>query len=77
MFRLFITIALITCSTAFAAERNAYFGDLHVHTRYSFDAFIFNVRTDPSDAYRYAKGEPLKHAFGYPIRLRGMNSGDT
>ena len=52
-------------------ERNAYFGDLHVHTRFSFDAYIFNVRTTPDDAYRYAKGQPLQHPFGYPIRLRG------
>ena len=54
-----------------AAERNAYFGDLHVHTRYSFDAYIFNVRNSPDDAYRYAQGDPLQHPSGYPIRLRG------
>ncbi|NJN52106.1 MAG: DUF3604 domain-containing protein, partial [Gammaproteobacteria bacterium] len=36
-------------------ERNAYFGDLHVHTQYSFDAFIFGVRATPDDAYRFAK----------------------
>ncbi len=51
--------------------RNAYFGDLHIHTRFSFDAFMFGVRTNPDDAYRYARGEPLMHAGGYPIRLRG------
>ena len=69
----FITAATIgvCCLTAVAAERRAMFGDLHVHTRYSFDAYIFNVRATPDDAYRYAKGEPLKHAYGFPIRLRG------
>jgi hypothetical protein len=49
--------------------RNAYFGDLHVHTRYSFDAFIFAVRATPDDAYRYAKGEAIDHPGGYQIRL--------
>lgn len=51
--------------------RNAYFGDLHVHTGFSMDAFVINVRTNPDDAYRYARGEPLMHPGGYPIRLRG------
>ncbi len=51
------------------AERNAYFGDLHVHTRLSFDAYIFNVRASPDDAYRYARGEPIRHALGYDLRL--------
>ena len=54
-----------------AGDRQAYFGDLHVHTRYSFDAYIFNVRTDPDDAYRYARGEALRHPLGYPVRLHG------
>ena len=26
---------------------------------WSFDAFIYNVRTTPDDAYRYAKGEAI------------------
>lgn len=38
------------------AERNAYYGDLHVHTTYSFDAFAFGTLATPHDAYRYAKG---------------------
>src|SRR5688572_5749188 len=50
-------------------ERNAYFGDLHVHTKLSFDAYIFNVRATPDDAYRYAKGESIHHASGYDVRL--------
>ncbi len=52
-------------------ERNAYFGDLHVHTKLSFDAYIFNVRASPDDAYRFARGEAIGHAQGYDIRLEG------
>jgi hypothetical protein len=50
--------------------RNAYFGDLHVHTTYSFDAFIFTNRTTPDDAYRYAKGESIKHPTGFEFQLQ-------
>jgi hypothetical protein len=39
--------------------RNAYFGDLHVHTMYSFDAYAFDVRTTPEQAYRFARGESV------------------
>jgi hypothetical protein len=49
--------------------RNAYFGDLHVHTRYSMDAYIFDVRADADDAYRFAKGGPLKHVAGHTMQL--------
>lgn len=43
----------------FDANRQAFFGDLHVHTSYSFDAYISSVRATPWDAYRYAKGETI------------------
>ena len=39
--------------------RNAYFGDLHVHTSYSYDALPLGVKTIPADAYRYARGEEI------------------
>ncbi|MBX3540329.1 MAG: DUF3604 domain-containing protein [Chelatococcus sp.] len=51
-------------------ERNAYFGETHVHTSWSFDAYIFgNHITGPADAYKYAKGEPIKHPLGYDVKI--------
>jgi hypothetical protein len=41
------------------ARRDAYFGDLHVHTSYSIDSYIFGNRLDPRDAYRFARGEAV------------------
>src|SRR5262249_37640545 len=39
--------------------RRPYFGDLHVHTRFSADAYIFGTRVGPRDAYAFARGEPI------------------
>jgi hypothetical protein len=50
-------------------ERNVYFGDLHVHTEYSLDAFAYGSLATPRDAYRYAKGEAIPHPSGYDIQL--------
>ena len=50
--------------------REAYFGETHVHTSWSFDAYIFGNRlTGPADAYKYAKGETIKHPLGYDIKI--------
>jgi hypothetical protein len=53
-----------------SGEREAYFGDLHVHTTYSFDAFAFGTLATPDDAYRFAKGEAIAHPGGFEVRLR-------
>ncbi len=60
-----------TASEEANPNRNVYFGDLHIHTRNSFDAYIFNVRTTPDDAYRFGMGESVKHPAGYDIKLEG------
>jgi hypothetical protein len=40
-------------------ERNLFFGELHVHTGLSGDAWRSDVRTRPADAYRFARGEAI------------------
>jgi hypothetical protein len=51
-------------------QRDAYFGETHVHTSWSFDAYIFgNHMTGPAEAYKYAKGEPIAHPLGYTIKI--------
>jgi hypothetical protein len=62
----------VTGLPAFAAnpERDAYFGETHVHTSWSLDAFaIGNTLTNPGDAYKYFKGEPIKHPLGYDVKI--------
>ncbi|WP_226704158.1 DUF3604 domain-containing protein [Microbulbifer elongatus] len=50
--------------------RDAYFGELHIHTSYSLDAYIFgNVLNDPFSAYRFAKGETVKLPTGQEKKI--------
>jgi len=43
-------------------ERNAYFGDVHVHTGWSFDAFTNGSRATPTDAYAWAQGQEITNS---------------
>jgi hypothetical protein len=52
-------------------ERNAYFGDVHVHTGWSFDAFTNGSRTTPTDAYAWAQGQEITNSgFGGKIQIQ-------
>lgn len=51
--------------------REVYFGAVHVHTGYSFDAFTNGTVSRPADAYAWAKGEPIRgNAAGLELRIR-------
>ena len=39
--------------------RQVYWGDLHVHTSLSFDAYSRQLRAGPAEAYAFARGEPV------------------
>ena len=44
--------------------RSLYWGDTHLHTSYSPDAYLMRNHTaDPETAYSYAKGVPVIHPF--------------
>jgi hypothetical protein len=52
-------------------QRDAYFGQTHVHTSWSFDAYVFGTTmTGPEEAYKYALGQPVQHPGGYMVRLK-------
>ncbi len=51
--------------------KNVYFGEQHMHTSSSFDAFTIGVTATWDDAYRYGKGEEVKlSTSGVPIKKR-------
>ena len=49
---------------------NVYWGDTHLHSYLSGDAFALGSRLTPEDAYRFAKGEAVQSTSGQPARLR-------
>ena len=65
--------ASISCDNS-EPNGKALFGDLHIHTRYSFDAAANSTGTTPEDAHRYALGEEIPI---FPINGEGIAVGRT
>lgn len=70
---LIASAALALQANSFAAsapDRKAYFGDLHLHTTYSFDAYVMmGTKSTPDTAYRFARGEPVEY-LGHTVQRR-------
>eukprot|EP00439_Symbiodinium_sp_Y106_P089844 s1_g2380.t1 len=59
-----ISLSAVVAIPTLAADRQLLWGDTHLHTSYSTDAFMAGNRdADPDTAYRLAKGEPVIHPF--------------
>ncbi len=52
------------------ARMQAYFGELHIHSGWSDDAYLNGVPPVPEDAYRYNTGQAIRHANGEMIQAR-------
>lgn len=59
-----LVAALMAPSAVANDGKQLLWGDTHLHTSYSFDAFLnSNLSADPDVAYRWAKGEPVIHPY--------------
>jgi Protein of unknown function (DUF3604) len=68
--------AAATRCPGYRATKNAYFGDLHIHTAYSLDSFSFANRNDPAAAYRFARGlqaSPVAAGEGGTVTVPALN----
>jgi len=64
MRKLLACLLVIASIPASSADKQLLWGDTHLHTSYSFDAYTNNNFTaDPHTAYNYAQGRPVIHPF--------------
>ena len=59
---IFLPVLLAIQGVAEAGQKQLLWGDTHLHSNYSFDAFVNNnLSATPDVAYRFAKGAPVEH----------------
>lgn len=59
----------VLCGNATPGQKQLLWGDLHVHTAWSLDAYAFGAVSTPSDAYAFARGQPLRLANGEVVQI--------
>jgi hypothetical protein len=63
-------VSALLVTQAWATEKQILWGDTHLHTNRSFDAFTNrNFSVGPDDAYRFARGLPVEHP-GHKARVQ-------
>ncbi|WP_299588160.1 DUF3604 domain-containing protein [uncultured Microbulbifer sp.] len=59
-----VTLSTVCVGTEASEPTQLFWGDMHLHTSYSFDAFLSqNYSATPDTAYRWAKGQPVIHPY--------------
>ena len=59
-----LLVTTVTAPLSAQQPTQVYWGDTHLHTSYSFDAFLnLNDSADPDTAYRWARGLPVIHPY--------------
>ena len=58
-----------TCPDTAIRQKQVVWGDLHVHTAYSLDAYAFGATGSPKDAYAFARGQILRLANGEQVTI--------
>ena len=65
-----LVLGAMLSASALASEKQIYWGDTHLHTNRSFDAFTNrNFSVGPDEAYRFARGLPVEHP-GHKARVQ-------
>lgn len=59
------------------AQRRAFFGELHLHTTMSFDAWTFGTKITPDQAYRFARGETVMVPIEQVAHEQGIHAKDA
>jgi hypothetical protein len=51
-------------------QKNAYFGELHVHTAYSIDSYVWGNANDPEAAYKFGRGGEITLPDGEVVKRK-------